>query len=258
MMTQNTVKTIALAGCGLIGGHIAQAASDQGFARVVAVSDPNPEASAKIPDAKVLAQAPDLADLPVDLVIEAANAEVVKAMASRVLQKHDFLIFTVTPLADPDFEKEVRQICQKHQTRLFIPHGAILGLDGIHDGRKVLEEVSITTTKNPKNLGLSEPAEGVLYEGPTRGACAKFPRNVNVHAVVAAMGLGFDRTISRVVADPQTDQMAHEILVKGPGLEWRINISSRAMGAVTGSYTPESAAMTVRRILASDQGVTLA
>ena len=132
------------------------------------VSDLKPEATAKIEGARVVGQAADLADQDVDLVIEAANAEVVRVMAPRVLKKHDFLIFTVTPL-----------------------------------------------------------------------------------------GIGFDRTISRVVADPQTDQMAREIVVKGAGLKWCINISSRAMGAVTGSYTPESAAMTVRRILSSGQGITL-
>jgi aspartate dehydrogenase len=143
-------------------------------------------------------------------------------------------------------------------TRLYIPHGAILGLDGIYDGRSVIEEVTITTTKNPKNLGLKEPASGVLYDGPTRGACDAFPRNVNVHAAVAVVGLGFDRTRSVVVADPNTTQMTHEIHVKGPGLEWNIRISSKPVGAVTGSYTPESAAMTVRRILADDYDIVLA
>jgi len=52
--------------------------------------------------------------------------------------------------------------------------------------------------------------------------------------------------------------MTHEIRVKGKGLEWIISITSRAVGAVTGSYTPESAAMTVRRILASDYDIILA
>ncbi|MDI7258797.1 MAG: DUF108 domain-containing protein, partial [Thermodesulfobacteriota bacterium] len=70
--------------------------------------------------------------------------------------------------------------------------------------------------------------------------------------------LGFDRTRSIVVADPKTSQMTHEIHVKGTGLEWNIRISSRSLGGVTGSYTPESAAMTVRRILANDYDIVLA
>ena len=36
---------------------------------------------------------------------------------------------------------------------VFPPHGAILGLDGIFDGRDVLKEVSVETIKNPKSLG---------------------------------------------------------------------------------------------------------
>lgn len=259
MTDQPKRKTIALAGCGMIGGFIIKKAAEQGFADVIAVCDADDRAAGKAPGASRVASPADLADAPVDLVVEAANADVVREMAPRVLAKRDFLTFTVTPLADPEFEAEVKRLCEAHGTRLYIPHGAILGLDGVHDGREVLEEVTITTTKNPKSLGLSEPAAGVLYDGPTRGACAKFPRNVNVHAVLAAAGLGFDRTVSRVVADPETNEMAHEIHVRGAGLEWRIKITSQAKkGAVTGSYTPVSAAMTVRRILVSDYGVVLA
>ena len=56
-------------------------------------------------------------------------------------------------------------------------------MDGIWDGKSELEQVSITTTKHPKSLGNGDPNRtGVLYDGPTRGACAEFPRNVNVHA----------------------------------------------------------------------------
>ena len=35
---------------------------------------------------------------------------------------------------------------------LCIPHEAIPGLEGIFDGREILTEVSIETTKNPHNL----------------------------------------------------------------------------------------------------------
>ena len=86
--------------------------------------------------------------------------------------------------------------------KIYIPHGAVLGYDGIFDGREVLEEVCITTTKKPANLGSSVTEKTVLFEGSTREACKKFPRNVNVHAGIAIAGLGFDKTRSRIVADP--------------------------------------------------------
>ena len=228
------------------------------FEKINFVYDEELSKARSIPDSEILEERSAIPDRKVDLIIEAATDRAVREIAPQVLAKQDLLIFSVTSLADDSFREALRELCRANGTRLYIPHGAILGLDGIYDGRSVIEEVTITTTKNPKNLGLKEPVSGVLYDGPTRGACDKFPRNVNVHAAVAVVGLGFDRTRSVVVADPQATQMSHEIQVKGPGLEWNIRVSSSPVGAVTGSYTPESAAMTVRRILASDYDIILA
>ncbi len=252
------MKKIALVGCGMIGSYIAKSAAENKFADAAFVYDTDPEKAKALQGARVLDDAAAVADSGADLVIEAATDKAVHAIAPQVLKKTDLLVFSITSLADDDFRESLQEICRNHKTRLYIPHGAILGLDGIFDGRSVLERVTVKTTKNPNNLGLKEPASGILYDGPTRGACEVFPRNVNVHAAVAVAGIGFDRTHSMVVADPETNQMTHEIRVKGQGLEWVISITSRAVGAVTGSYTPESAAMTVRRILASDYDIVLA
>jgi aspartate dehydrogenase len=167
------------------------------------------------------------------------------------------LIFSVSSLADDLLREKLRTICHDQDSRLFIPHGAILGLDGVFDGRDIIEKVSITTTKNPRNLGLKGPEKGVLYDGPTRGACYKFPRNVNVHAALAVTGLGFDKTRSIVIADPDSSHMVHEIHVEGPGLMWDIRISSQSVGVVSGSYTPVSAARTVERILNATYDIVL-
>jgi len=257
-MTSQKLKRIGLVGCGVIGSYIAKAATQLGFAKVDFVYDENREQCQKVPGAAPLEKSSDIGSREVDLVIEAATEKAVREIAPQVLVKGNLLIFSVTGLADDDFRKSLQELCKENNTRLYIPHGAILGLDGIYDGRSVIEEVTITTTKSPKSLGVEETANGVLYDGPTRGACKLFPRNVNVHAALAVVGLGFDRTRSIVVADPKTSQMAHEIHVKGAGLEWNIRISSRSLGGVTGSYTPESAAMTVRRILANDYDIVLA
>lgn len=42
----------------------------------------------------------------------------------------------------------VDALCDEYHHTFYIPHGAILGLDGVFDGRKVLQKVTITTTKN--------------------------------------------------------------------------------------------------------------
>jgi len=246
-------------GCGTIGSRIARKIRDEGLAEIAFVCDLDPaRARAAAPGSEILTNLALVRERPVDLVIEAANAEVVRAIALDVLERSDFLPFTLTALQDDAFREAVRARCREAGTRLIVPHGGVLGLDGIYDGRSVIQAVTFKTTKHPKNLGLDPDRAGVVYDGPTRGACLQLPRNVNVHAAFALMGVGFDRQRSIVVADPGSREMRHEITVTGPGIEWRLSITSMPTGEVTGSYTPESAASTVARVLGGTYDIVLA
>ncbi|WP_159587693.1 aspartate dehydrogenase domain-containing protein [Chelativorans xinjiangense] len=189
---------------------------------------------------------------PVDLVIEAAMPEIVARLAPVTLAGADFCAFSSTALADRATEDAVLEAAHASGRRFYVPHGAVLGLDGIGDGCGLIESVTITTIKSGKSLGVDPDAEGVLYEGSARGACHRFPRNVNVHAAVSLAGLGFDQTVSRIVAVPGQAEMMHQIEVTGPGLNWDLRISSRSLGGVTGAYTPRSAVGSVRRILGGE------
>ena len=115
-----------------------------------------------------------------------------------------------------------------------------------------------TTTKSPKSLGL-DPAKFhepvVVFSGTTREACAAFPRNMNVHAAVALAGIGFDRTRSRIVADPSVSTNAHVISVTGEGIEFELRISSFTTGGVTGIYTPLSACGSLDRVRGGAAGL---
>lgn len=178
-----------------------------------------------------------------------------------MLRQADFLPLSLTAFCDDLFRKQMEEAAHAAGKAIYIPHDAILALDGIADGRKVLESVRVTTVKSPKSLGVSP--DGIdkpvaIYDGPTRGACDKFPRNVNGHAAVALAGLGFDRTHSTIVADAGPNLMAHTIEVTGTGLKWRIEIESRSVGEVTRAYTPESVYRTVRRLLMRGSGFRLA
>ncbi|NJD19891.1 MAG: DUF108 domain-containing protein [Gemmatimonadetes bacterium] len=253
------MKRVGLVGCGTIGSRIARRIHEDRLADLDFVCDLDPErAHAAAPRAEVLTDLGRGGGRGVDLVIEAANAEVVRAIALDVLARCDFLPFTLTALHDDAFREAVRARCREAGTRLLVPHGGVLGLDGVFAGRSVIQQVTFRTTKHPRNLGLDPAASGVIYDGPTRGACARLPRNVNVHAAFALMGVGFDRQRSIVVADPSSKEMRHEITVTGPGIEWRVTIASVPTGEVTGSYTPESAASTVARVLAGTHDIVLA
>jgi aspartate dehydrogenase len=54
-----------------------------------------------------------------------------------------------------------------------------------------------------------------LFEGPAREGVPHFPQNVNIAAVLAMAGVGFDRTRLEVVADPALTRNTHTIRVTG-------------------------------------------
>lgn len=189
-----------------------------------------------------------------DLIIECANGEVLAENLELILTHGDLMPFSVTAFSSREVEKRTAELCAAYRRHVFIPHGAILGLDGIFDGNKVWDEVEIETIKSPKSLGREDRERTVLYDGPTREVCAMFPQNVNVHAAVAIAGIGFDRTRSKLIADPSTESNTHKITLKGQGIAVSMDISSFAAGAVTGAYTPFSACGSLNRVLGKEYG----
>ncbi len=202
-----------------------------------------------VPEALILTEMAQALEQEVDLVIEVAVPDLIHDHGAAILAKSDLCAFSCTALARPETEQAVRAASAAAGTRFFVPHGAVMALDGLADGRDVIEKVTITTIKSGPSLGLAEDAEGALFEGTARDACLQFPRNVNVHAAVALAGIGFDRTQSRVVAEPGKATMEHLIHVEGQGLEWDIRVASQSLGGVSGAYTPRSAVGSVRRLL---------
>lgn len=256
-----TVVRIGLLGCGSIGGFLARhvLAEDANDAMELSyVYDVEEKRLQDIPPARRITAQADLFARPVDLVVEAAHADLVKAVALRLVPRSDLLLFSLTALADDAFRTTLEQTAVEHGRKVFLPHGAIIGIDGLVDAGPTLKSVTVTTTKSPASLGLPPDSYKVVYEGPVREACAKFPRNVNVHAAMALAGLGFDRTLSRIVADPAVSTNSHLVEVEGSGYRFRIEVSSEAGGKVTGAYTPQSALSTLRRICRGKGGLRFA
>ena len=252
---------IGLIGFGVIGSYLFHRIEEERLMEVGFIFEVDRKKTESVDPSLLLTSFDDFEKRQVNLVVEVAIAQVVRELGLRILKETDLLILSLCALADDDFRQEMETTARTSRTRIYVPHGGILGLDGIHDGREIIEEVQVTTTKNPKNLGLSD--EGltkpvVVYEGPTRGACERFPRNVNVHASVALAGLGFDKTRSKIVTDPSTNRMTQMIEVTGKGLHWKIQTESIPAGAVTCAYTPESIYQTVKRICVEGTSLRLA
>lgn len=243
---------IGIIGAGTIGKAIFAYVQSSGVAEVdyLLVSNAKKTRDFDTSESLILDDADAALERKVDLVVEAAMADNVRTMAPAALKDSDFCGFSCTALADPATEAAILSACSASGRSFYVPHGAVLALDGIRDGRDLIDSVTITTTKSGKSLGLpDEDRDGVVFDGSARDVCARFPRNVNVHAAVALAGIGFDRTRSCVIARPGLKENIHRIEVVGQGFNWSIDASSHSLGGVTGAYTPLSAVGSLKRIL---------
>jgi len=152
-----------------------------------------------------------------NLVVEAASQEAVREYAIRILSsgKH-LMIMSVGALADDALFREMKKIAREKNLRIYIPSGAIVGLDGINAAKLIqIDSVEITTRKNPETLGVNVKEETVLYDGPAIEGVKRFPKSVNAAATLGLAGIGLERTKLRVIADPGVDKNIHEVRVNG-------------------------------------------
>ena len=112
--------------------------------------------------------------------------------------------------------------------RLYAPSGAIAGLDGIKSAcQGQVDRVEMVSRKPISALEgapylldneicideLNEEEE--VFLGTAREACRGFPSNLNVSAAVSLAGIGPDRTMVRIIADPNLSRNCHDITVEG-------------------------------------------
>jgi aspartate dehydrogenase len=174
-----------------------------------------------------------------DIVVEAASQDAVRSFGKSILEAgKDMMVMSVGALADATFLSELLQAAAKKGCRIYVPSGAIAGIDAIRSVRHLLDSVTLTTTKNPKALAgapffetskikIDDIAKStVIYEGAAAEAVRAFPANVNVAAVLGLAGIGIDKTKVRIVADPQAATNRHEIAAAGSFGEMRIMVSN--------------------------------
>lgn len=241
------MATVGFLGCGKIGKAMVRHLQSRGDHSIAFVQDPLFGQDLD-PGCPVVTRL-DEKLCRADLVVECATADVLKQSCEHYLQYGDLLVFSLTAFSDKRFAEKVSELCRGNNTHVYLPHGAILGLDGIYDARDILTSVSVETIKNPKGLGRADGQQTLVYKGPTREVCELYPRNVNVHAAVALAGLGFDETQSKIISDPAVHTNSHSICVEGEGISFHLEISSHASGGITGSYTPVSACGSLDRVL---------
>jgi len=221
---------IGIAGCGAIGTSLAKTIVSEfsGQAELAGVYDSDARKSAALAGslANPKSAFSNLKDLIacVDLVIEATRLEAAcDIVKDTLLSSKSILVMSVGGIVKE--YKELEVLARKNNSRIFIPSGAICGIDGVKAlacGK--LTKVILTTKKPPgsfkgvpfitgKNLD-DIKEDTVIFEGNALSAIEAFPQNINVAATLSIAGLGPERTMVRIVASPKVTRNTHEIEIE--------------------------------------------
>jgi len=161
-----------------------------------------------------------------DLVIEATKADTAFDIVKKVLSlSKDIMIMSVGGIMQ--HYQELKVLTEEKKAHIFIPSGAICGIDGLKAASLGKINKVILTTRKPPKAFLGAPyllkkkirldnidKDTVLFEGNAAQAIKAFPQNINVAATLSMAGIGPQATIVRIVASPTISRNIHEIEIE--------------------------------------------
>jgi aspartate dehydrogenase len=231
---------IAIAGLGAIGREIARRLRTMpGLALACVAARDNAKAQAWLDAERIACPIVALDAFPdhADIAIECAPAAVLEQVCRPMLTagKQVLVLSCGALLPRPD----LIALAEQHGGRIIVPTGALLGLDAVAAAaRGTVHSVRMTTRKPPAGLAgapylaankisvddLNEAKR--VFSGTAREAAAGFPANVNVVAALALAGIGPDRTMIDIWADPAVTRNCHSIEVDADSARFTLAIEN--------------------------------
>lgn len=224
---------VGVIGCGAIGTELCQAIDRKLVnAQLAGIYDRSRENCRNL--SALLGRKPEIL-LPddmitgSDIIIECASAQAVREFGKKILAGgKDLMVLSVGAFTDRLFLSELTETAKKHNCMIYIPSGAVAGIDGLRSAAVAhINKVTLTTTKSPDGLKGAPYTEKnhidlhsfrkktLIFEGSADEAIAAFPANVNVAVSLSLAGIGLEKTYVRVFVDPASRKNIHEICVEG-------------------------------------------
>ncbi len=224
------IEKVGIAGVGALGTIVAKSFPLDGYV-LHAVSDLG-EPRVDVPNVDFSTLAGEC-----DVIVECLPAAAVPALAREVLARGKTLVMiSACALV---LHPEIKDMAEGSEGRILVPSGALSGLDAVHAlSQNKIEHAKIISTKHPKGfrnapyilekkVDLDEPKERfMIFQGNVLEAARAFPANVNVAASLALAGIGAEKTLVEVWADPDATGNTHEIVVTGGGTTIRSQIEN--------------------------------
>jgi aspartate dehydrogenase len=172
-----------------------------------------------------------------DIVVECAPSLYLRAIVEPVVTRgKTAIVLSAGALLDHD---DLIARAKAHGGRIVVPTGALIGLDAVAAAAcGVIHSVRMVTRKPIDGLrgapfivqnniaidGLSEPLK--LFEGSAREAAKGFPANLNVAVALSLAGIGPDRTVIEIWADPTVERNTHRIEVNSDSARFSMGIEN--------------------------------
>ena len=161
-----------------------------------------------------------------ELVVEAASARAAREVLEKaVIEARSVMIMSVGGLINSG---KMLKSARDKGINVYLPSGAICGIDGLKSARlSGIENITITTRKplralegapylKEKSIDINSiKKETVIFTGNARQAVMGFPKNVNVSSLLSLAGIGAEKTRVRIVTSPAFTKNSHEIEING-------------------------------------------
>jgi aspartate dehydrogenase len=160
-----------------------------------------------------------------DIVVECEPAAILGDVIGPFLRaKKKAIVLSVGAIL---FRPDLIELARLSGGTILVPTGALIGLDAVVAAAEgEIHSVRMVTRKPPNGLagapflielgismeGLTEPLK--VFTGNAKEAAKGFPANLNVVVALALAGIGPDRTMLEIWADPTVVRNTHTITVE--------------------------------------------
>ena len=259
---------IAIGGLGAIGKALARRLTDGSVPGVVlaAVSAKNQEKAREfihtLPHAVPVLELSQLEPVA-DIVVECAPAAILGDVIGPFLRaRKKAIVLSVGAIL---FRPDLIELARQSGGTILVPTGALIGLDAVVAAAEgEIHSVQMITRKPPNGLagapyliehgismeGLTEPLK--VFTGNAKEAAKGFPANLNVVVALALAGIGPDRTMLEIWADPTVVRNTRTITVDSDSARFTMTMENiPSENPKTGRIVAQSVTALLRKMTSS-------
>ena len=264
-MTHSRTLKVAIGGFGAIGKTLAKAldAGVEGLSLAAISARDKERAQSAVSGFTAPVRVVNLAELAelADIVVECCPAAHFADIAEPAVEwGRIFVPSSVGALLD-----HMQLVDRARQTgaRIIAPTGALLALDAVRAAAEGnISDIRMVTNKPPGGLAgaphivannidldaITEPT--LVFSGSARQAIKGFPANVNVAVALSLAGIGPDKTMIEIWADPTVTRNTHRIVCVSDSASFEMKIEN-----IPSPENPRTGLITPLSVLACLRGL---